>query len=464
MPASLQSLMQHCLALYLRGTGWSDENQYANLCAASRSMLDFRAPDSLTFHVAKAPTCHFRAAYSLQALPALDGSVGCLYTSKPVLIRSSRLVPLAEMMEDTVTVSDPEDAGYRRRKGGTRRLFCGPLTPHGRPPPPPCQFPDRRRVRRPAPCVPSSRREKERPPPVRPPLPGDRPLGGLVCAPTRRKLAGSVHDGIVSKPAGLQRTRLSSGAGPSERQLTALLRHASGSWSSELSFATEDELFGGRALYTFLGAPEPDDELLGEWKKRWSIGAEVYYTAKERSGGVSAGVRYRSCAPYAPTTAHTDVTYTLNPMMGHMSTCYTSCVGRGISMCARFDYNMYSYESDLSLGAEWRIAEGWRQERPARDDGHGHPDPPEGSVVYSESRGLPLAGAESRSDAAAAAADEGGDRHGGVLKGRISLRRGLALAFEGRVGTALCSLGLHADFSRRNSPLTSIGMDVQYFA
>lgn len=41
--------------------------------------------------------------------------------------------------------------------------------------------------------------------------------------------------------------------------------------------------------------------------------------------------------------------------MGHISSAYTARVSRDLSLCSRFDFNVYSYESDWAMGAEWWI-------------------------------------------------------------------------------------------------------------
>lgn len=41
-----------------------------------------------------------------------------------------------------------------------------------------------------------------------------------------------------------------------------------------------------------------------------------------------------------------------NPMLGHMSGAYAARVSPDLSLCSRFDFNVYSYESEWSLGAE----------------------------------------------------------------------------------------------------------------
>lgn len=41
--------------------------------------------------------------------------------------------------------------------------------------------------------------------------------------------------------------------------------------------------------------------------------------------------------------------------MGHLSTAYAARVSRDLALCSRFDFNMYSYESEWTMGAEWWI-------------------------------------------------------------------------------------------------------------
>jgi distribution and morphology protein 10 len=40
-------------------------------------------------------------------------------------------------------------------------------------------------------------------------------------------------------------------------------------------------------------------------------------------------------------------------MIGHMSGAYAARVTRNLSMCSRFDFNVYSYESEWTMGMEW---------------------------------------------------------------------------------------------------------------
>lgn len=40
-------------------------------------------------------------------------------------------------------------------------------------------------------------------------------------------------------------------------------------------------------------------------------------------------------------------------MLGHMSGAYSARVSRDLSLSSRFDFNVYSYESEWTMGAEW---------------------------------------------------------------------------------------------------------------
>jgi mitochondrial distribution and morphology protein 10 len=40
-------------------------------------------------------------------------------------------------------------------------------------------------------------------------------------------------------------------------------------------------------------------------------------------------------------------------MMGHLSGAYTARISRDLSLSSRFDFNIYSYDSEWTMGAEW---------------------------------------------------------------------------------------------------------------
>jgi distribution and morphology protein 10 len=40
-------------------------------------------------------------------------------------------------------------------------------------------------------------------------------------------------------------------------------------------------------------------------------------------------------------------------MLGHMSGAYSARVSRDLALSSRFDFNVYSYDSEWTMGAEW---------------------------------------------------------------------------------------------------------------
>lgn len=91
-----------------------------------------------------------------------------------------------------------------------------------------------------------------------------------------------------------------------------------------------------------------------------------------KSHAVSAGLRFTTLPDATPPSAQpipaseltspasaslsqppTTITTIFNPIVGHISSAYAAQVSRDLSLCSRFDFNVYSYESEWSLGAEW---------------------------------------------------------------------------------------------------------------
>jgi len=54
-----------------------------------------------------------------------------------------------------------------------------------------------------------------------------------------------------------------------------------------------------------------------------------------------------------PSQPPTTITALFNPMLGHISGAYSAHVSRDLSLSSRFDFNVYSYESEWTVGAEW---------------------------------------------------------------------------------------------------------------
>ena len=162
---------------------------------------------------------------------------------------------------------------------------------------------------------------------------------------------------------------------------------------------------------------------------RFSAGAELYYGLLNKSGGVSTGIRFATLPRHTgfPYT----MTLTLNPLMGNLSSTYAVKASPSLALCSRFDFNVYSYESDLQLGMEL-----WRRRR--KHDGL--------DWVYTK------LGIKRKED----------DDVAGVLKARMNQDWGLGVLWEGKVKDLLYTCGVTMDFRRRDSPFKAVGLELQY--
>lgn len=87
---------------------------------------------------------------------------------------------------------------------------------------------------------------------------------------------------------------------------------------------------------------------------RLSFGGELFYAVLSKSPGLSTCLRYTSQSAYTGTPL--TMSLLCNPLMGQISSMYSLSTKRA-SFGSRFDFNVYSYESDLSIGCEiWKYS------------------------------------------------------------------------------------------------------------
>ena len=66
---------------------------------APTAVLDFSVPRGLHFSISKSPNTLFQTTYSMNALPSLNGSVGYIFTSCELDIKSSKNVRFKDMVD-----------------------------------------------------------------------------------------------------------------------------------------------------------------------------------------------------------------------------------------------------------------------------------------------------------------------------------------------------------------------------
>ncbi|KAH7100683.1 mitochondrial distribution and morphology protein 10 [Auriculariales sp. MPI-PUGE-AT-0066] len=412
----------YILKCYYRQTGWNEDNLYSNLTRSSTAILDFNSPNSL-----------FKTTYSMNALPTLNGSVGYIFTSCDLDVKGSNNVRFKDMIERFRVYDQP-----------------------GRPEPRPEVF-----------------------------LQGDRvdardyllygrlyiPTGRLDAlysarlTPTAQLLVAAISDPRSPLPLSQATSRRRGDSNGGISNIMINLQHDIGKWCTEYSWSAEDGMFGLRLLHNFGSSRrtsqdaipstakrvDQEEAMEGGLRGRFSAGAEVYFSAKEKSAGLSTGIRFttlpdatppsfqlpsQQTQPYLPSQPPTTLTAVFNPIVGHISTAYATRASEELSMCSRFDFNVYSYLSEWTVGAEWWIGGTARSAD----------DPPTTDHDSSLSRALAV------------------EQLGGVVKARMSTNADLSLMWEGRIKNLLVSLGVVSDLTNRSKPIRTIGLELAYFS
>ncbi len=225
--------------------------------------------------------------------------------------------------------------------------------------------------------------------------------------------------------------------------ILALHQYDVGKYSADMLYSTDGGLLGIRGLYNF--GPDPRKEstepprVEDKFYGRFSAGAEMYYGSLNKSGGVSFGGRFATLPAHkgVPLTA----TLTLNPLMGNLSTTYAVKAGKNLALCSKFDFNVYSYESDVVMGFElWKMKrkQEKKRERSMAAKLEWRLDPPEVDVK------------------------PGPEEVAGVLKARVDQNWRIGLLWEGRVKELLFTLGSSIDMKKKDQPFRAIGLELQY--
>ncbi|GAA5944357.1 hypothetical protein JCM3775_002895 [Rhodotorula graminis] len=527
----------YLLREFLQSTNWSTwDNHYASFTHPTRQLLDFSVPTGLHLSTSSRPTLGLTPGLTLSSLvpeavpsypptPApvlgppgtalLAGQLSYLFTSAPLFPTSTRRsavgaqrIRFKDVVQSFPLGSVPARPELREDAlptwSGGERVDRADYLLYGRLYAPTPRL-DALYVHRFAPTLQALVSLITVPSPApAPTLSWESPDPSSFAASTS---AGAGAGPPASAPAAT--------SGPLARlsELELKLQQDTGRWSAEYSYAVGDGMWGLRGLYNFgrSGAPgggaglgvgeEPpvaleggvggggevpaeqdeggsDGDTPGGLKGRWSAGGEIYFSTQERSAGVSTGVRFVTVPESAggPAQPPTYATATLNPIMGQVQAGYAVQVGRDASLASRFDFNLYSYDADLTVGGEWF----YRRAPPPVAPLPLSPPPSTRTTPSSPQDTVDGAG-DTTFDAFARGADDDETRRRkrnmdadnevlGVLKVRASTSSMVALLWEGRLGDFLVSAGLVADLRQatlsrgRRSPISSVGMSLSYWA
>jgi distribution and morphology protein 10 len=402
----MRDFMDYVLTAFHIKTGWNVDNSYASLTTTANHLLDFDIPHGLSLHVSSLSSPNFATSYTLGSKGVVNGSLSFLYSSLGLNVTSrSSHIPLANLVR-----------GYRHLqqlslpKGRTlvETQFGDAKTELGR---------------------------------------KDTLLYGRLYLPSSSLEA--LYLRRLSPDRLLRLNCVSDPTIPNGGTVLALLQNDFGKYTTEYLYSTDSSLLGFRALYNFGYDPRapayaqqvsprsprhPWDHQNG----RLSAGAEAYFSPINKSGGISTGLRFTTLPIHSgfPYT----MTLTLNPLMGNLSSSYAVKAGPNLSLCSRFDFNVYSYESDVSLGLElWQFS---------------HYRTPE-EVIWAKDLVRP--GWERKIVPTATDEDVTG-----VLKARMSDKGRVGMVWECRVKELLVTLGADLDLKKRDNVVGKFGLEVAY--
>ncbi|KAF1971010.1 mitochondrial distribution and morphology protein 10 [Bimuria novae-zelandiae CBS 107.79] len=387
--------MEHVQHAFYEASHWNLDNSYGTLNATARALLDFQTPRGLRLQISSLAAPNFATSYTLGNLGVVDGSVSYLYSSLPLQrrLKSSEL-DLHNAIRGYRQLQElrrPDENWWWEIWHSGKRVDRRDTLLYGRI------------------FLPQSRLEA---------------LYLRRLTPTRQLRINAVSD-----------SNLNNGG-----TILTLLQNDFGKYSTEYMYSTDSALIGLRALYNFGADPrvaptEPTtaQQVAERMHGRFSAGAELYYGLLNKSGGISTGLRFTTLP------AHTGFPYTMtltmNPLMGNLSSTYAVKAGSNLALCSRFDFNFYSYESELQLGCEL-----WRRRRNT-------------DVEWAVKKLHP----DWRQPAAAPDNDVSG-----ILKARVDQHWRIGVLWEGRIKELLFTLGASLDLKKREQIFRAVGIELQY--
>ncbi|KAI1326649.1 hypothetical protein F5Y16DRAFT_224178 [Xylariaceae sp. FL0255] len=447
----MREFMDYIQSAFYTATGWSRDNSYSTLNATSDSLLHFSTPRGLRLSLSSLATPHFATAYQLGTVGVVDGSISYLYSTVPLnyhAVAQSETVALPDLLQSYRPLADIS------RRSPARGSIHDVLA-YGR---------------------------------------LYLPMSMLEALAVRR----------LSPNLQLQVSAVSNQALRNGGTVLGMLQYDEGRCGVEGLVSSDGGLMGIRGLYNFggdtpstsaanLARDSANGSLATERERiygRFSAGGELYYGTLNKSGGMSVGARFATLPDHkgTPLTA----TMTVNPLMGTLSWTYAVMAGRHCSLATKMDFNVYSYESDWSVGMElWRKKGAWTV-KPDPDD------VPSAQPVVIRERSfqakmdwklddpLPSQGplqtavmpeVEANADQETKPKDrtfraklewrqnkegEDEDQYSGVLKARLDQHWRIGLLWEGRIKSLLFSLGSGIDLCRPDAPFRTLGLEVQF--
>lgn len=297
----MYTYMEYLQKCFYKTTNWNEDNIYSNITATSQALLDFPVPNGLKLDISSKSTNHLASSFTLSNYRSINGSLAYLYTSIPLRnTTGTKNVSLQDAIAGFRIIEPSAPSQYAGEE-----LVRGKSLLYGR-----MYFP------------------------------GSALEAMIIKRFTTytQLLVKCVNNPHINKNG----------------TIVVYLQNNNPKFSRELIFSTNEALLGFRCIYNFGGQsksflhnphiiPKFDNSVV-------SLGTEIWYAAMTMSPGLSTSFRYstRSTSTGKPLT----MTLSCNPILGHISSTYNVKTSVSSTFCSKYDFNVFSYASNLSLGFE----------------------------------------------------------------------------------------------------------------
>lgn len=307
--------MDYVQRAFERGTGWNRDNNYENITATSDTLINFPIPTSFKFQTADRPSSNMFNTMEITAHKRISGSIAYLYTDVEGMSRLLEGSQGRTLQEATET--------YRH------------IQPHF--------------VKQ----MSQSQREPQRYGRFEP----KSLYYGRMYYPT------SILEAMIVKRWSpyhqLTVKSLSSVTSPLNVILVNWQRYRNDNFQ-EVTFSSDGALCGYRVLHNVVSSPSKFNNALYN-NSSLAVGAEVWLGLSTLTPGCSTSLRY--CTHAATTGRPLTLTFSWNPLFGHISSTYSAKTSMNSTFSAKYDFNLYSTDSNLSFGCEF-----WRKNFRASED------------------------------------------------------------------------------------------------
>lgn len=302
--------MEHVLRAFEQCTNWNRDNSYENITATSENLLHFRIPSALKFQVSNRSTSHTFTTFELSNSKIINGSLAYLYTNCQDIDSFIKGSPGVSLHTCTETFRRIKPYYHYHLQPSPNGDFNKSSLYYGR-----MYYPN----------------------------------SNLEAMIVKRV---SPYTQFVLKC-------ISSLSSPSI--LTLYWQRDSGRNCQEWIMSSNETLIGYRVLHNFIGSQAKLDGSLYN-NSSLSLGGELWFSVLNTSPACSTTLRY--CTHSANTGKPLTLTLSWNPLFGHVSSTYSVKTSSGTTFCSKYDFNLYSIESNLSFGCEfWTRGKDYQREK-----------------------------------------------------------------------------------------------------